>query len=70
MIEAHALPRTAKPLSATMVRRKRPPVLLPASRSRALAVIAPAPPSGWAADLRFFAICYLAGFIFFLIMLS
>jgi hypothetical protein len=68
MIEAPAISDTAAPLTAMLVRRKHPATLVQ-SPSRALVVIEPAS-SGWAADLRFFAICYLAGFIFFLIMLS
>jgi hypothetical protein len=69
MIEAPVLTDTIAPLSALMVRRKRPALLFPAP-SRALVVIEEQPVSDWAADLRFFAICYFAGFIFFLIMLS
>jgi hypothetical protein len=71
MIEASILPESPASLSARLVRRNRPPALV-ASPSRALVLIeAPArATSGWSEDLRFFAICYLAGFVFFLIMLS
>ena len=69
MIEAPAFTDTSAPLSALMVRRKRPALLF-TPPSRAAVVIEETPGSGWAADLRFFAICYLAGFIFFLVMLS
>ena len=68
MIEAPAFTDTTAALGAPMVRRKRPVRLF--TPPRALAVIEEAPVSGWAADLRFFAVCYLAGFIFFLVMLS
>jgi hypothetical protein len=74
MIEAQTLSERSPALNALLVRRKHPPVrLAPTGRttpSRALVVIPETAPSGFAADLRFFAICYLAGFIFFLIMLS
>jgi hypothetical protein len=68
MIEAPAYSGTAS-LNANFVRRKHPATLT-RSQSRALTVIPTKPVSTWAQDLRFFAICYLAGFIFFLIMLS
>ncbi len=58
-------------LSAALIRRRRP-LLLPPPSAYASPRIAAAPASaaGWSDDLRFFATCYAAGVVFFLIMLS
>lgn len=70
MIEAPTLSERTPSLTAMLVRRRHPPAPA-ASPSRVPVAVEPETRArGWAADLRFFAICYLAGFIFFLIMLS
>jgi hypothetical protein len=59
-------------LSASLIRR-RPLLLAPPSAyaTPRAAAASPAPPAaGWSDDLRFFATCYAAGVVFFLIMLS
>jgi hypothetical protein len=55
-------------LSAAIIRRRRPLLLPPPSAYAPR--IATTPASDWSADLRFFATCYAAGVLFFLIMLS
>ena len=59
-------------LTASLIRR-RPRRLLPAppsAHARPRPVAPPITAGGWADDLRFFATCYAAGLVFFLVMLS
>ena len=71
---SHALspaPSTA-PLHPAIIRRRRPrPLLLaPPSAHGAAALASVIEPASWPSDLRFFVGCYVAGLVFFLIMLS
>lgn len=66
MIEAPPAPRAA--LTPALVRRH---AFGPAPMPSAEPVAIEEPPvAGWADDLRFFAVCYAAGILFFLILLS
>ncbi len=66
---------SAPSLSAALVRRRKPLMLAPPTVYAMMPIepIEAANDAGWPTwreDLRFFAACYVAGVVFFLIMLS
>lgn len=64
-------PATAA-LDPFMVQRRRALLIAPPAGHVALEAVAvePAPTGGWRDDLRFFLGCYVAAFVFFLIISS